>query len=212
MNRDLGVWTNDDCALVLIDYQPELFESIRSETDRDLVELHVRLLARAAKAFEMPIPAEDGLRRLTRPLRATRLGQAGGLLEPVHCLAQILQLELPDDGLRVRVADVEVTVVGEEESPPPARSTGGSRRGSQRLLPVRLDESWPGYEGTQRSFVASDAIVRTFESQAALDIEEVDLVCTEGQPQPLSLPDSHGRGKPGDERHPIVLGSAAAES
>jgi hypothetical protein len=30
MNRDLGVWTSDDCALVLIDYQPEQFESIRS--------------------------------------------------------------------------------------------------------------------------------------------------------------------------------------
>src|SRR5882724_174700 len=73
-------------------------------------------------------------------------------------------------------------------------------------------DCWLGYEGTQRSFVASDAVVRTFESQAALDIEEVDLVCTEGQPQPLSLPDSHGRGKPRDERHPIVLGSATAES
>jgi nicotinamidase-related amidase len=55
MNRDLGVWTNDDCALVLIDYQPELFDSIRSETRVDLVELHVRLLARAAKAFDVPI-------------------------------------------------------------------------------------------------------------------------------------------------------------
>ena len=49
MNRDLGVWTSDDCALVLIDYQPELFESIRSETDAEMVELHVPLLARAAK-------------------------------------------------------------------------------------------------------------------------------------------------------------------
>jgi hypothetical protein len=28
MNRDLGVWTNEDSALVLIDYQPEQFESI----------------------------------------------------------------------------------------------------------------------------------------------------------------------------------------
>src|SRR5258705_13644070 len=55
MNRGLGVWTNDDCALVLVDYQPELFDSIRSETSVDLVELHVRLLARAAKAFDMPI-------------------------------------------------------------------------------------------------------------------------------------------------------------
>lgn len=55
MNRDLGVWTNDDCALVLIDYQREMFEVIRSETPADLVELNTRLLARTAKALEMPI-------------------------------------------------------------------------------------------------------------------------------------------------------------
>jgi nicotinamidase-related amidase len=55
MNRDLGVWTAQDCALVLIDYQNEMFEVIRSETSADLVELHVRLLAKTAKAFDMPI-------------------------------------------------------------------------------------------------------------------------------------------------------------
>jgi nicotinamidase-related amidase len=55
MTRDLGVWTADDCALVLIDYQKEMFEVIRSETPAALVELHVRLLARTAKAFDMPI-------------------------------------------------------------------------------------------------------------------------------------------------------------
>ena len=55
MNKDLGVWTYEDCALVLIDYQPEMFEVIRSETDADLVELHVRLLAKTAKALDMPI-------------------------------------------------------------------------------------------------------------------------------------------------------------
>jgi len=55
MNSDLGVWTYEDCALVLIDYQKEIFETIRSETKADLVELHVRLLARTAKAFNMPI-------------------------------------------------------------------------------------------------------------------------------------------------------------
>jgi nicotinamidase-related amidase len=57
MTRDLGVWTADDCALVLIDYQNEMFEVIRSETPADLVELHVRLLARTARAFGMPIVA-----------------------------------------------------------------------------------------------------------------------------------------------------------
>ncbi|HWY90986.1 MAG TPA: isochorismatase family protein [Solirubrobacteraceae bacterium] len=55
MNRDLGVWTYEDCALVLIDYQKEMFEVIRSETDADLVELNVRLLAKTAKALDMPI-------------------------------------------------------------------------------------------------------------------------------------------------------------
>ncbi len=55
MNRDLGVWTSDDCALVLIDYQTEMFEVIRSETSAELVELHCRLLARTARALDMPI-------------------------------------------------------------------------------------------------------------------------------------------------------------
>src|SRR5256885_1143264 len=55
MNRDLGVWTDQGCALVLIDYQKEIFATIRSETSADLVELNVRLLARTAKAFNMPI-------------------------------------------------------------------------------------------------------------------------------------------------------------
>jgi nicotinamidase-related amidase len=72
MNRDLGVWTNEDCALVLIDYQKEMFEVIRSETSPDLVDLNVRLLARAAKAFDMPIVlstvgVEFGFNGPTRP-------------------------------------------------------------------------------------------------------------------------------------------------
>ena len=55
MNSNLGVWTYDDCALVLIDYQNEMFEVIRSETDADLVELNVRLLAKTARALDIPI-------------------------------------------------------------------------------------------------------------------------------------------------------------
>ena len=53
MNRDLGVWTSEDSALVLIDYQAELLEAIRSETGADLVELHARWLAKTAKAFDI---------------------------------------------------------------------------------------------------------------------------------------------------------------
>jgi len=55
MNKDLGVWTFNDCALVLIDYQNEMFETIRSETSAELADLNVRLLARTARAFNMPI-------------------------------------------------------------------------------------------------------------------------------------------------------------
>jgi nicotinamidase-related amidase len=72
MNRDLGVWTSEDSALVLIDYQAELLESIRSETGADLVELHARWLAKAAKAFDMPIVlstvgVENGIFGPTQP-------------------------------------------------------------------------------------------------------------------------------------------------
>src|SRR5258705_7619454 len=55
MNRDLGVWTSENSALVLIDYQKEMFETIRSETSAELADLNVRLLARTAKAFNMPV-------------------------------------------------------------------------------------------------------------------------------------------------------------
>jgi len=53
--KDLSVWKAEDCALVLIDFQNEMFEVIRSETNADLVELNVRLLAKTAKAFGLPI-------------------------------------------------------------------------------------------------------------------------------------------------------------
>jgi nicotinamidase-related amidase len=55
MTKDLGVWKAEECTLVLIDYQNEMFEVIRSETNRDMVELHARLLAKTAKAYGMPI-------------------------------------------------------------------------------------------------------------------------------------------------------------
>jgi nicotinamidase-related amidase len=84
MNRDLGVWTSEDSALVLIDYQPEQFESIRSGTPQDLIELNTRWLARAAKAFGVPIVLStvgvaSGRLSPTRPAIAAEL--AG--IEPI---------------------------------------------------------------------------------------------------------------------------------
>src|SRR5712671_1611411 len=55
MSKDQGVWTHEGSAVVLIDYQKEMFENIRSETSADLIDLNVRLLVKAAKAFNMPV-------------------------------------------------------------------------------------------------------------------------------------------------------------
>ena len=69
MNRDLGVWTYEDCALVLIDYQKESSRSIRSETDADLVELHVRLSGQDRQGVRRADRAVDrrGRVRLQQP-------------------------------------------------------------------------------------------------------------------------------------------------
>jgi len=84
MNSELGVWTYQDCALVLIDYQKEMFETIRSETKADLVELNVRLLARTAKAFNMPIVLSTvGVQyKINGPTRPSILAELPGL-EPI---------------------------------------------------------------------------------------------------------------------------------
>lgn len=55
MSHATGVWTNEEVALVLIDYQKEMFENIRSETSPEQVELNVRLLIKAARAFDIPV-------------------------------------------------------------------------------------------------------------------------------------------------------------
>jgi nicotinamidase-related amidase len=55
MSKGQGVWTYQDSALLLIDYQKEMFDQIRSETGAELIDLNVRLLIKAAKAFGMPI-------------------------------------------------------------------------------------------------------------------------------------------------------------
>lgn len=55
MNESRGVWKHEDAVLVLIDYQKETFDGVRSETDADLIDLNVRLLIKAAKAFDIPI-------------------------------------------------------------------------------------------------------------------------------------------------------------
>src|SRR5437660_12539515 len=50
-----GVWKYEESALLLIDYQKEMFDQIRSETPAELIDLNVRLLIKAAEAFNMPI-------------------------------------------------------------------------------------------------------------------------------------------------------------
>jgi nicotinamidase-related amidase len=55
MSRQLSVLKYEAAALILIDYQKEMFAQVRSETSPELIDLNVRLLIKAAKAFGMPI-------------------------------------------------------------------------------------------------------------------------------------------------------------
>lgn len=55
MTQPQGVWKHEDAALILIDYQKEMFDTVRSETPAELIDFNVRLLIKAAKAFNMPI-------------------------------------------------------------------------------------------------------------------------------------------------------------
>ena len=55
MTKSKGVWKYEDSALLLIDYQQEMFDTVRSETPAELIDLNVRLLIKAAKAFGMPV-------------------------------------------------------------------------------------------------------------------------------------------------------------
>lgn len=54
MARKTSLWDADDCALILIDYQPEMFKGIHS-SDPALVELNVCMLARLAHALKIPV-------------------------------------------------------------------------------------------------------------------------------------------------------------
>jgi len=84
MTRDLGVWTYENSALVLIDYQKEMFETIRSETSAELADLNVRLLVRTAKAFNMPIVLSTvGVKfGINGPTHASILSELPGI-EPI---------------------------------------------------------------------------------------------------------------------------------
>lgn len=55
MKTTNGVWTSEEVALVLIDYQEEMFTNIHSETSAAEIELNVKFLIKIAKAFNIPI-------------------------------------------------------------------------------------------------------------------------------------------------------------
>jgi nicotinamidase-related amidase len=72
MSKPKAVWTSEDVALILIDFQKEMFETVRSETRPEEIELNVRFLIRAAKALNIPIVlstvgVEIGVNGPTRP-------------------------------------------------------------------------------------------------------------------------------------------------
>ncbi|AKC87520.1 isochorismatase family protein [Pseudoxanthomonas suwonensis] len=50
-----AVWNHDEVAVLLIDYQQEMFDNIRSEIGPELVDLNIRYLIRIAKAVGIPV-------------------------------------------------------------------------------------------------------------------------------------------------------------
>ena len=81
MPKSQAVWKHEDAALVLIDYQQEMFTNIRSETGAELIDLNVRLLIKAAKAFGMPVVLSTvGVEMgVNRPTRESILGELPGI-------------------------------------------------------------------------------------------------------------------------------------
>lgn len=70
-----AIWDAQDCALIFIDYQPEMFRGMHSGNN-ELIEMNACMLARSATAFGIPVilstvgvqmgvnqPTIDGLRR-----------------------------------------------------------------------------------------------------------------------------------------------------
>ncbi len=49
-----GIWDAEDCALIIIDYQPEMFSKLKSSST-DEIELNICTIAKAAKAFNIPV-------------------------------------------------------------------------------------------------------------------------------------------------------------
>jgi nicotinamidase-related amidase len=80
MGNNPSVWTYADSALVLIDYQDAMFEAIRSEPSAEVATLNTRLIARAAKAFGMPIVLSTvGVKvGINGPTRASILSELPG--------------------------------------------------------------------------------------------------------------------------------------
>jgi nicotinamidase-related amidase len=50
-----AVWNHDEVALILIDYQKEMFEQIHSETEPERIDLNIRFLIRVANAVGIPV-------------------------------------------------------------------------------------------------------------------------------------------------------------
>jgi calcineurin-like phosphoesterase family protein len=50
-----GVFKYEDSALILIDYQKEMFETVRSETPAELIDLNVRLLIKGVRHANHPV-------------------------------------------------------------------------------------------------------------------------------------------------------------
>jgi nicotinamidase-related amidase len=72
---------SEEVALVLIDYQKEMFENVKSETTPDEIDLNVRLLIRAVKAFRISVVLSTVVVKMgvNGPTRASIAGELPGI-------------------------------------------------------------------------------------------------------------------------------------
>jgi nicotinamidase-related amidase len=89
MTNDLGVWTADDCALVLIDYQNEMPPGLRpNPADGDLREVDGRVVEIVRRADLVRAFASSGESEPTRQPRA-RVGRIAGSQADVPPAARV---------------------------------------------------------------------------------------------------------------------------
>lgn len=127
-----AVWNHDEVALLLIDYQEEMFANIRSEVGPELVDLNTRYLIRVAKAVGIPVILST-------------VGVQMGVNEPTRAS---IAAELPD----AEIIDRSTMNAWEDETFRAAVTATGRRRLIFGALYTEICLAYPVVEALKEGF------------------------------------------------------------